>query len=205
MQPTVCKTTKNKSFRNWPKAVFPPGCICFQLFPAPRLAHLPTTWRSLHTVHFKHTPKRGIWQIKITQNLWLFCCFKTSLTCLTHQQFVDLPLFEKCDTETVQTDCPYFMQYVNTFLLIYVIDTPSCVITKIRVHYVHQNLSLIFKNGYFSETDETFGTPKQNTAKMRNIIKWKSSLCQLVSYFLNIPIKNDSFFFSFYCRIYIYF
>lgn len=86
MQPTVCRTTKNKPFRNWPwfnhtKAVFPPGCICLQLFPAPRLAHLLIIWSSLHTVYFKHTPRGGIWQIKITQILWMFCHFKTSLIC----------------------------------------------------------------------------------------------------------------------------
>lgn len=31
-----------------------------------------------------------------------------------------------------------------------------------------------------------------NTTRMRNI-KWESSVCQIISYFLNIPIKNDSF------------
>lgn len=89
MQPMVCRTTKNKPFRNWPwfnhtKAVFPPGCICLQLFPAPRLAHLLIIWSSLHTVYFKHTSRGGVFdKLKLHRSCECFAISKHHLYVLS--------------------------------------------------------------------------------------------------------------------------
>lgn len=131
----VCRTTKNKPFRNWPwfnhtKAVFPPGCICLQLFPAPRLAHLLIIWSSLHTVYFKHTSRGGVFdKLKLHRSCECFAISKHHLYVLS--TFCGLAsCLKKWDTVTVQTDCPDFTQYLNISLFIYVTDTLSCVITK---------------------------------------------------------------------------